>query len=219
MIASLFGKAKQAPAPGDGIKSMRDTLDQLEKREKYLTKKSEAELNGIKKLQGKDRRKAIKALKRKKLIDGQISKLAAAKENIERILLAIEEASTNQLALNAFQVGTQAIKQMTQGMSIAQVDEVMEDMDDQLQTVSEISDALSRQVGDVMDDDDLDKELDEIERENLVVVAEAPPPVGRVHDLPSVPSRPIPKAASSVAVPETLSGEQGQFAELQAMMN
>jgi hypothetical protein len=40
----LFGKPKQAPSPADAIQRLRETLELLEKREKYLEKKIENEL-------------------------------------------------------------------------------------------------------------------------------------------------------------------------------
>lgn len=40
----LFGKPKQPPSPADAIQRLRETLDLLEKREKYLEKKIDSEL-------------------------------------------------------------------------------------------------------------------------------------------------------------------------------
>jgi len=48
-----------APPPSERIKEMRDAVEQLEKREKYLEKKSDTELISIKKLQGKNRKGSL----------------------------------------------------------------------------------------------------------------------------------------------------------------
>lgn len=45
----LFGKPKQPPSPADAIQRLRETLDLLEKREKYLEKKIEYEVTLAKK--------------------------------------------------------------------------------------------------------------------------------------------------------------------------
>ena len=46
----LFGKAKSAPPPSESIQKLRETLDMLEKREKYLEKKIVTELDQARKL-------------------------------------------------------------------------------------------------------------------------------------------------------------------------
>jgi charged multivesicular body protein 4 len=52
----LFGKAKQPPSPVDAIQKLRETLELLEKREKYLEKKIEQEIETAKKNAKKNKR-------------------------------------------------------------------------------------------------------------------------------------------------------------------
>lgn len=59
MINRLFGKAQTAPPPSESIKRLRETLEMLEKREKYLEKKVDTELDTAKKNVGKNKRGAI----------------------------------------------------------------------------------------------------------------------------------------------------------------
>lgn len=55
----LFGKAKQAPPASDSIQKLRETLDMLEKREKYLEKKIVTELDQARKLASTKNRRGM----------------------------------------------------------------------------------------------------------------------------------------------------------------
>ena len=52
----LFGKAKKAPPPSESIQKLRDTLTTLEKREDYLQKKCDMEMENARKNASKNRR-------------------------------------------------------------------------------------------------------------------------------------------------------------------
>jgi len=66
MSIGLFKKAQRAPSPSESIQKLRNTLEMLEKREKYLEQKIVQELQNAKKLAGKNKRLAMMSLKRKK---------------------------------------------------------------------------------------------------------------------------------------------------------
>lgn len=53
---NLFGKAKQTATPKDAIIKLRESLEMLEKREKYLDTKIAAELNTAKQNATKNKR-------------------------------------------------------------------------------------------------------------------------------------------------------------------
>jgi charged multivesicular body protein 4 len=52
----LFGKAKKMPTPSETIARLRETVDILEKRENYLQKKIEREIDFARKNASKNRR-------------------------------------------------------------------------------------------------------------------------------------------------------------------
>jgi len=52
----LFGAAKQAPSPSDTIKKLRETVVILEKREEYLQKKIQKEVDFARQNASKNRR-------------------------------------------------------------------------------------------------------------------------------------------------------------------
>lgn len=55
----LFGKAKKAPNPKEGISKMRETLEMLEKREAYLQSKINHELAEAKRFMGLKNKKGM----------------------------------------------------------------------------------------------------------------------------------------------------------------
>jgi len=68
---------------------------------------------------------------------------------------------------NTLQSGTGAMSKMRRGMTSGAVDRVMNDMEDHVDVSKEISDALTAQPGDVVDEDELLEELDELEEEDI----------------------------------------------------
>eukprot|EP01137_Pigoraptor_chileana_P027309 Opistho-2@9759 len=169
---NLFGKAKKQPAlqTKDSIQKMRETLELLEKREKYLEKKIEGELDVAKKNAAKNKKVAMMALKRKKAYENQMDKISGARMTIETQVLAIENANVNLEAMKAMEIGSKAMKTIHSGMTVDQVDKTMDDIRDQMDIANEISEAISQPVamgGMEMDDDELERELEELAQEEL----------------------------------------------------
>jgi len=166
---NLFGKAKKVPTAQESIMKLKDTLEVLEKREKYLETKIEKELTEAKKNATKNKRGALMALKRKKAYEGQIEKIAGARLTIEQQLMAIEDANVNVEAISAMRSGASALRNIHGNLNINKVDDVMDEIRDQMDLAKEITDAISQPVGfgQEFDDDELSKELDDLEQEAL----------------------------------------------------
>jgi len=122
---NLFGKAKTAKAsPKDAIVRLRETLEMLEKREKYLETKIGNELKFAKANAQKNRRgalhchptnrtnqqAALMALKRKKAYENEITKISGSRMTIETQVMAIENANVNLETMNAMKAGAEAMK-------------------------------------------------------------------------------------------------------------
>jgi charged multivesicular body protein 4 len=163
----LFGKPKQAPSPADAIQRLRETLELLEKREKYLEKKIENELALAKKNAKQNKRVAIMALKRKKIYESQIEKLSSARMTIDTQILAIENATTNYAALDAMKTGANALKSISQRMTIDDVEDTMEEIREQMDLAQEIGDAIAQPIDNTVDEEELTKELEDLEKEDL----------------------------------------------------
>ncbi|KAJ3000155.1 ESCRT-III subunit protein snf7 [Globomyces sp. JEL0801] len=162
----LFGKAKATQAsPKDAIIKLRESLEMLEKREKYLDTKIEAELKIAKSNATKNKR----ALKRKKAYEDQISKISGSRMTLETQVMAIENANVNLETMNAMAAGAAAMKQIHGKLDIDKVDSTMDDIRDQMDLANEISEAIAQPVGfgAEFDEDELNKELEDLEQEEL----------------------------------------------------
>ena len=128
---NLFGR-KKAPAPNmnESILKLRDTINQLGKREEHLQKQADACFEAAKlKSKKKDKRGvfvclnlfilsirvnssfsgALFELKRKKMFEKQIEQMFGKRVNLETQIFALESAATNKEVILAMQQGKQAI--------------------------------------------------------------------------------------------------------------
>lgn len=111
-LMRLFGGGAEAPRPQtnpqQAIDKLRETLDMIEKREKYLEVKIKKELVQAKQMAGKNQRGknlcldlsltvsgALMCLKRKKMYESQIDKLRGAGLTIETQISSIEVITLN----------------------------------------------------------------------------------------------------------------------------
>ena len=173
----LFGKKKKEN-PQETIARLRESLETLDKREQFLEKKIQQQLADAKRYNAQgNKRMAVAALKRKKMLVQQQQQIAGAREKIEIQMNAIESAKMNMEILDTLQVGSRTMQEMHRGMTAEKVDKVMDDISDQMAVSQEISDALSQQIGEPVDEDELLDELNELEEEDITdQVAELPMP-------------------------------------------
>ncbi|KAG4073250.1 hypothetical protein HA402_008596 [Bradysia odoriphaga] len=190
---SFFGKmfgAKKEPTltTGDAIQKLRETENMLLKKQDFLEKKIELELAEAKKNGTKNKRAAIAALKRKKRYEKQLQQIDGTLSTIEMQREALESANTNTNVLTTMKIASDALKQAHNSMDVDQVHDMMEDIAEQQDVAKEISDAISNPVafGNDIDEDELEKELEELEQEELD--KELLGVGGPATELPEVPS-------------------------------
>lgn len=178
-MKKLFGKKKETPQ--DSIAKLRETLETLDKRDQFLDKKIQQQLEEAKKYNAAGNKKmAIAALKRKKMLTDQQAKIMGAREKIELQLNAIESAKMDMEILNTLESGTKTMKEMHKDMDVNKVDEIIDNMNDQIDISNEISNAMSQPVGEVFDEEDLLKELEDEELKDLEK------DIDKIKDLPEV---------------------------------
>jgi charged multivesicular body protein 4 len=185
----IFGKKKKEN-PQETLARLRESMDTLDKREEFLEKKIQAQLAEAKRYNSAgNKRMAVAALKRKKMLTEQQQKIAGAREKIELQMNAIEGAKMNMEIIDTLQAGAKTMSSMHRGMTAEKVDKVMDDISDQMMVSQEISDALGQQIGEPIDEDELLEELDELEEEDITdQVADLPMP-GRSR-VPAAKARP-----------------------------
>jgi len=202
-MSRLFGRKKKEN-PQDTIARLRESLETLDKREQFLEKKIQQQLAEAKRYNAAgNKRMAVAALKRKKMLMDQQQKIAGARENIEIQMNAIESAKMDMEIIDSLQVGTKTMQEMHRGMTAEKVDKVMDDMSDQMAVSQEISDALGQQIGEPIDEDELLDELNEIEEEDIT---------DQLEDLPAPAAKAKAKPAARRAT------EEEDLAELEAAL-
>uniref|UniRef100_A0A7S3D4N0 Uncharacterized protein n=1 Tax=Palpitomonas bilix TaxID=652834 RepID=A0A7S3D4N0_9EUKA len=153
---NLFGKKKKQAAPNatDAVQKLKDTQELLEKREAHLEQKINEELLKAKKLSKmKNKRGALMALKRKKMMEAQVDKLGATKMNLETQISALQNASMDMEVIQAMRSGASAMKVQYQNMNVENVEDVMDEIRDQMDVANEVSEAISQPLGGEMIDE------------------------------------------------------------------
>ncbi|XP_071444473.1 charged multivesicular body protein 4 [Hetaerina americana] len=198
-LGKMFGgkKGDKPLSTGDAIQKLRETEDLLIKKQEYLEKKIEIELATAKKHGTKNKRAALQALKRKKRYEKQLQQIDGTLSTIEMQREALEGANTNTAVLQTMKDAANALKAAHQHMDVDQVHDMMDDIAEQQDVAREISDAISNPVafGQDVDEDELEKELEELEQEELDrELLDVGP---STDDLPSPPTTEVvkPKAA------------------------
>lgn len=170
-FGKLFGGKKEEKqiTTGEAIQKLRETEDMLIKKQEFLEKKIEIEMDIAKKNATKNKRVAIQALKKKKRLAKQLEQIDGTLSTIEMQREALEGANTNTSVLDAMKEAADALKLAHKNMDVDQVHDMMDDIAEQQDVAREISDAISNPVafGSVVDDEDLEKELEELEQETL----------------------------------------------------
>jgi charged multivesicular body protein 4 len=164
-----FGRAKNVD-PTTTAKTLRSTLDTIQKRIEFLETRSGRELEAARRYAKTNKRLAIAALKRKQTYQKQIDSLSGAMVNIEQQLTAIEASTLNQEVIGAMRLGANAMQTMHKGIDQEKVEETMLDISDQMDLANEISSRVSQPLGSNatdFDDDELDAELEALEQEDL----------------------------------------------------
>ncbi|KAG7519861.1 charged multivesicular body protein 4b [Solea senegalensis] len=171
LLGKLFGGGGKGkgPSPQEAIQKLRETEEMLTKKQEFLEKKIEHELQIAKKNGTKNKRAALQALKRKKRYEKQLLQIDGTLSTIEFQRDALENANTNTEVLKNMGFAAKAIKSAHENLDIDKVDELMQDITEQQEMAQEISDIISKPVGfgEEFDEDELLAELDELEQEQL----------------------------------------------------
>ncbi|KAJ1554721.1 hypothetical protein HK405_004231 [Cladochytrium tenue] len=166
----LFRKATATKVtPKDAIIKLREQLELLEKREKFLESQIDKELKVARANASKNKRAALMALKKKKAIEGQIERISGSRLTLEQQIMTIETANINMETMNAMKTAANALNTIHKNMDINQVDKIMDSLADEMAVANELSEAITRPVDNGMeyDDEELLKELEDLEQEEL----------------------------------------------------
>lgn len=166
------------------------------KKQDFLEKKIDTEKQTARKNGTTNKRAAIQALKRKKRYEKQLLQIDGTLSTIEMQREALEGANTNTAVLTTMNSAAAALKAAHQHMDVDQVHDMMDDIAEQQDVAREISDAISNPVafGQDVDEDELERELEELEQEELDKELLGVDKIGAADDLPAVPATSVPAA-------------------------
>ncbi|KAJ5947189.1 Snf7 [Penicillium verhagenii] len=168
---SWFGGAsaqKRKEAPKNAILMLRGQLDMLQKREKHLENQIAEQDAAARKHVNTNKNAAKAALRRKKQIENTLEQTSAQIMQLEQQVYSIEAANINYETLQAMKQAGSAMEQIHGGMNIEQVDETMAKLQEQHSLAEEVNAAItSTPLGQQLDEDELDAELEGLEQEAM----------------------------------------------------
>jgi charged multivesicular body protein 4 len=240
-----FGGAaaqKRKDTPKNAILGLRAQLDMLQKRERHLQNQID-EQDGIARKNVSTNKNAAKAaLRRKKTHEHSLDQTVSQIGTLEQQINAIESANINKETLAAMSDANAAMKHIHKGLTADKVDAIMyvlalrlyaifwrlcilptpryrDELREQNAMSDEIVNAITQTpMGDAIDDDELENELDELQQEQLdeqMLKTGTVPVSDAVHKLPT-PASAEPVSNKKQAVEED--DEEAELRKLQAEM-
>lgn len=193
------------------VVNLRESIATQEKREQHLEKKIDQLTAEAKaKMAKKDKKGALFALKRKKLYEAEIDKIANIKMTLETQVMNLESAAQNAETFKAMNAGKNAMSNIREDTNIEKVDDLMDEIKEEMEMADEISNALAQPVDPLLtDEDDLLAELQELEAEDVEEQLMQPAKQQEM-TLPEVPSSQLP------VIPNATKEEEAELKALEA---
>lgn len=140
--------------PQMAIQRLRDSLTTAERREQHVQYKMAAIVQEAKlrSAQG-DKRGALNALKRKKLYQAELDKIANIKMTLETQAIHIESAAYNQETFQAMQSGQTAMGRLRKMLGVEKVETLMDDIREEADLATEVNTAIGAPLDPFMEDD------------------------------------------------------------------
>mmetsp|Transcript_15080 Transcript_15080/g.32721 ORF Transcript_15080/g.32721 Transcript_15080/m.32721 type:complete len:242 (-) Transcript_15080:182-907(-) len=182
------------------VVNLRESIATQDKREQHLEKKIEQLTTEAKaKMAKKDKKGALFCLKRKKLYEAEIDKIANIKMTLETQVMNLESAAQNAETFKAMHAGKSAMAGIREDTNIEKVDDLMDEIKEEMEMADEISNALAQPVDPLLtDEDDLLAELQQLEAEDVEEQLLQPAKVAQEEiRLPDVPSSKLPAISNA----------------------
>lgn len=132
-------------------------------------------------------------MKRKKLHEGEMDKIANVKMTLETQVMNLESAHQNSETFKAMSAGKNAMANLRTDVGIEKVDDLMDDIREEMEMANEISDAIAAPVDPFAEDeDDLLAELEQMGADDLEAELLKAPVANNEVLLPDVPDQKLP---------------------------
>ncbi|KAF8484847.1 vacuolar-sorting protein SNF7 [Russula ochroleuca] len=173
MMASFMsyftGRRDPKQTARDAIVSLREQLMMIEKKEEHLQRQIAQDLATAKANAVSNKSAATAALRRKKMHEADLDKLAGMRLQLEVQVNTLESANINANTLDVMRRGASALKDIHNGITLDKVDATMSAVNEQRDIANEISETISStaNIGLEFDEEELKAELGELEQEDL----------------------------------------------------
>ncbi|KAF8913852.1 Snf7-domain-containing protein [Gymnopilus junonius] len=168
---SYFGAGRKDPkqTARDAIVGLRQQLQMIEKKEEYLQRKIEEETKKARANAVSNKAVATAALKRKKVTEQELDRLAGSRLQLELQVNTLESANLNAETMAAMKKASDALKVIHGNTTMDKIDATMNAVNEQRELANEIAEALSNPIysGVDVDEDELNAELEELQQEEL----------------------------------------------------
>ena len=203
---NFFGKSKQvkAPSPQMVIQNMKETVENLKKRESHLEKSICSFKEEARSLLKTNKMKALSLLKKAKMNEKHMISIYGQIENLETQIFALEQGINNQNTVESLKKGKIAIENMTKNIDVDDVGELVDDISANINMVDDVMTTLSQPIGLVHDEEDLLALLDDENPE--------------IAEIPGVPVGQETNKVQEKIKKKNIVTEEEELAELVAMM-
>ncbi|KAI0472767.1 vacuolar-sorting protein SNF7 [Xylariaceae sp. FL0804] len=208
---------KKKETPKNAILSLRSQLEMLQKRHKHLMTQMDEQDAVARKFVNSNKNAARAALRRKKAHEHSLDQTTSQIETLEAQINSIESANINRETLAAMETASKAMKSIHGPLTPEKVDDLMDKVREQNALSEEIVQAIaSNHIGEPIDEDDLDRELEDLQQEQLDEQMLKPgtvPVADAVHSMPNVANSAIKGHAQAEE-----DDEEAELKKLQAEM-
>lgn len=169
-LKSLFGgSAPKQPAlnANQGLEQLEEKADMLRKKIDHLQKQITEQEDIAKQNATTNKNKALGALKKKKTLENNLKMAQGTLDNIENQKDMLENASSNAAVLKTMADTAKIVKQQHDNLDINKVEDIVDEMREQKEISEEIANILSQTTSKPQDEDELLKELESMQQEQI----------------------------------------------------
>lgn len=148
--ANWFGAPQSylAPDTGDAIEMAMDSIDALHSKRMHLLKKSSDLLKEAKEHKAAgDSKRAMMCMRRRQQVDTMARQLEGQLANLEKTSMMMDSTATTVELAETLRTGSETIENLLKQVSVSDIEQVADDLDDNMIQATELGEALARPLG------------------------------------------------------------------------
>lgn len=169
-LNNLFrGSSSKPPVPdtNHGLQQLEEKAEMMRKKIAHLSNQIQTQENLARKYATTDKPKAMAALKQKKKHEEHLKIAEGTLENLENQRDMLENASSNAAVLKTMAETARIVKKEHEKLDINKIEDIVDEVREQKEISEEIANILSQTTTKAVDEDELLKELESMQQEQL----------------------------------------------------